>query len=60
MLEKTLSEFCKEPETLVKNAITADDFVLIKSEVGNAVVISEAEWDILCDALQLTIQRGLK
>lgn len=60
MLEKTLSEFCKDPETLVKNAVTADDFVLIKSDVGNAVVISEAEWGILCDALQLTIQHGLK
>ena len=60
MLEKTLAEFCKEPEALVKNFVTADDLVLIKSEVGNAVVISEAEWDILCDALPLVLQSGLK
>lgn len=55
MLEKTLSEFCNNAETLIKNAAVNDDFVKIKTESGTAVLISEDEWNILVDAIKLHI-----
>lgn len=52
MLKKTLNEFTKDADTLVKGAIVNDDFVTITTDVGNAVVISEAEWQILVEGMR--------
>lgn len=52
MIEKTLSEFVSEAEKLTLNAILNDDFVKIQTAAGNAVLISEAEWDILVDGMK--------
>ena len=52
MLEKTLDEFIKNAATLVNGAILNDDFVTVTTDVGKAVVISKAEWDILVDAMR--------
>lgn len=57
MIEKTLSEFCSETEMLVKNAVIRDDYVKIKTENGNAVLITEDEWNFLIEALKLHIAR---
>ena len=55
MLEKTMSEFIADTENLVLGAIENDDFVKIRTRAGNAVLISEAEWDILRDSLKLVM-----
>lgn len=52
MIEKTLSEFIPEAEKYVLNAIQNDDFLKIRTITGNAVLISEAEWNILTDAMK--------
>lgn len=52
MIEKTISEFIPEAEKYVLNAIQNDDFLKIRTAAGNAVLISEAEWDILTDAMK--------
>jgi len=52
MLEKTVQEFIADAENLLVNAVANDDFVKIKTRVGNAVLVSEAEWNIMVDALK--------
>lgn len=57
MIEKTLSEFCEDTENLVKNAVALDDYVKIKTENGNAVLITENEWNFLIEAIKLHLAR---
>lgn len=57
MIEKTTAEFIAEAEQLILSAAANDDFVTIKTSVGNAVLISEAEWNILKDALKVILQK---
>lgn len=59
MLERTLEEFSLDTEKLVIGAITNDDFVKIKTNNGNAVLISEAEWNILRDVVQTALHMVL-
>lgn len=58
MVYKTLSEFTQNVGSLIHNAITKDDFVTIKTDHGNAVLISESEWEILMDALKILISEN--
>lgn len=58
MIEKTLSEFLSNAERLTASAISNDDFLKIKTDVGNAVLISEAEWNILVDAMKTMMTLG--
>ena len=60
MLEKTMQEFSENAESYTKGAILNDDFVKIKTSVGNAVLISEEEWNILTDAMKMLIQGSQK
>lgn len=60
MLEKTIQEFVTNAETLVIGAVVNDDFVKIKTEKGNAVLVNEAEWDILIDAMKTVIAQATK
>lgn len=60
MLEKTIQEFTTNAEKLVIGAVVDDDFVRIKTSKGNAVLISEAEWDILVDAMKTVIAQATK
>ena len=55
MLEKTTQEFIDNAENLLIGAVANDDFVKIHTSAGNAVLISEAEWDILVEALKTVI-----
>lgn len=55
MIEKTMSEFIAEAENLTLNAIRNDDFVKIRTVAGNAVLISEAEWNILVDGMKVLL-----
>lgn len=55
MLERTLNEFLSDAENLTIGAIINDDFLTIKTDSGNAVLISEDEWNILIDAFKMVI-----
>jgi len=55
MIEKTISEFMADAEKFTLSAIENDDFVKIRTRDGNAVLISEAEWNILRDSLPLVL-----
>ena len=55
MLEKTEQEFIADAEKYLIGAAVNDDFVKIKTSAGNAVLISEAEWNILVDAFKIAI-----
>jgi len=56
MIEKTTQEFIADAEDLLVGAVANDDFVKIKTHAGNAVLISEAEWNIMVDAFKAAIQ----
>ena len=60
MLEKTAQEFISDAERLLTGAVANDDFVKIKTSVGNAVLISEAEWNVLVDALKIVLSGEVK
>jgi len=55
LIEKNTQEFISDAERLLVGAVADDDFVKIKTAVGNAVLISEAEWNILCEAMQAVL-----
>lgn len=55
MLEKTTQEFIADAEQYLIGAAANDDFVKIKTSAGNAVLISEAEWNILVDAMKVVL-----
>lgn len=55
MLEKTTQEFITDAENLLIGAAVNDDFVKIKTSAGNAVLISEAEWNILVEAMKTVL-----
>lgn len=56
MIEKTTKEFLSDAQNLLIRAATNDEFVKIKTSSGNAVLISEEEWNLLLEALNLAIQ----
>ena len=56
MLEKTMIEFIDDAEKLIVGAIVNDDFLMIKTDKGNAVLISEDEWNILVGAFKIAIK----
>lgn len=58
MIEKSTQEFIADAENLLVGAVAADDFVKIKTRAGNAILISEAEWNILCEAMQAVLTSG--
>lgn len=55
MIEKTLKEFLSDAENLTVGAAINDDFLTIKTDGGNAVLINEDEWNILRDAFKIAI-----
>ena len=55
MIDITMSEFLSDPEIYLKNAVENDDFFTVQAKSGKAVVISEAEWNIMRDALKAVI-----
>ena len=55
MQELTTQEFVTNAEKHLINAVANDDFVKIQTNAGNAVLISEAEWNILIDAMRTVL-----
>lgn len=60
MLETTTQEFIADAESLLIGAVANSDFIKIKTSVGCAVLISEAEWNILVDAMKTVIAIAAK
>ncbi len=58
MLEKSTEEFVADAAALIEGAINDDAFVKIHSKSGTAVLISEAEWNIVRDALKMVLQNA--
>lgn len=58
MIEKTMKEFLSNAENLTIGAIVNDDFLTIRTDKGNAVLISENEWNILKAAFKMAIGIG--
>lgn len=56
MKEVTLSEFAKNAENYTVQAVRDDEFLKIRTKAGNAVLISEEEWNILVDATKLVLE----
>lgn len=54
MKKVSLSSFLADAEALVR-AAAADDVISIDTGSGSAVLISEAEWFVLRDALKLAL-----
>jgi|LSQX01.2.fsa_nt_gb PHD/YefM family antitoxin component YafN of YafNO toxin-antitoxin module len=55
-----LPGFLADAERLVCGAASDDDFLAIDTDAGSAVLISEAEWKVLVDALRLCVEAPLK
>lgn len=49
MLEKKIHEFVADAENLTIGAVVNDDFVKIHTQYGNAMLVSEAEWNIMTE-----------
>lgn len=58
MKEKTIQEFVADAENLILGAALNDDFVKINVGESNAVLISEAEWNILVDAMKSALSQA--
>lgn len=60
MKEKTIQEFVSNAEDLVRGAALYDDFVKINTGDSNAILVSEAEWNIMVDALKMVLSLATK
>ncbi len=52
MIQITEKEFLADAEALLIGAVADDNFLKIKTSIGNAVLISEAEWNVLTEAMK--------
>lgn len=60
MKEITLSEFSNDVENFTVQAVRDDEFLKIRTKAGNAVLISEDEWNIFSDAMKLVLSADYK
>lgn len=56
MKEVTATEFILDARDLLYAAVKNDEFLKIRTRAGNAVLISEDEWNILVDAMKVVLQ----
>lgn len=52
MLELPMNEFLSAPEKYMTAAVENDDFFKVYTKAGRAVVVSEAEWNIMREAFE--------
>ena len=55
MKEVTSQTFIANVEKLLADVFENDEFLKIRTKHGNAVLISEDEWNILTDALRVVL-----
>lgn len=56
LIEKTAIEFLSDAQNLLNGAASDDEFVKIKTSTGYAVLISEEQWNLLVEALNLSVK----
>ena len=56
MLEIFTKEFLSDPKKYLLGAAVNDDFVRVRDKDGNTVIVSEAEWNIMCDAFKMLLR----
>ena len=47
MIKITYDQFKENQEAILRNAAAANEFATVQTKSGNAVIISEEEWNIL-------------
>lgn len=52
MLEISTKEFLTNPERYLLGAAVNGDFVKVRDKTGSTILVSEAEWNIMRDALR--------
>lgn len=60
MKEITVSEFASDVEKYTVQTVRDDEFLKIRTKAGNAVLISEDEWNIFSDAMKLVLTADYK
>ena len=60
MKEITVSEFASDVGKYTVQAVRDDEFLKIRTKAGNAVLISEDEWNIFSDAMKLVLSADYK
>lgn len=60
MKEITVSEFASDVEKYTVQTVRDDEFLRIRTKAGNAVLISEDEWNIFSDAMKLVLTADYK
>lgn len=53
---KTLSELIENAKELITGVVAADNFVKVSTKAGNAVIISEKEWESLTNMAKYVLQ----
>ena len=56
MKELTATEFITNARDLLYAAVEDDEFLKIKTRSGNAILINEAEWNIMVEAIKFVLQ----
>ena len=52
----TENELKKDLERHLREVITDDNYLKVKTGVGNAVIISETEWNMLRESVELALK----
>ena len=60
MQQMGLEEFLNDPEKVIREAAANGKFTAVKVDRCKAVIISEEEWKIMCEGLQLLINGKIK
>lgn len=53
--QMTMQEFLNNPDAVIKEAANNGKFAAVNTGEGKAIIISEEEWKIMCEAMQLLI-----
>lgn len=59
MMEFTIQEFARNLEALLDRTAQDNETLLIKGAQGNAVVVSEEDWQAINDILQVVSMSGM-
>lgn len=60
MQQMGLEEFLNDPEKVIREAAANGKFTAVKVDGCKAVIISEEEWKIMCEGLQMLINGKTK
>ncbi len=55
MKELKLNDFLSHADDIINNAAIGEEFYTIQTKSGKPVVISEAEWKIMTDAMRVAM-----